>query len=175
MQDHEVIESEEEDPVESDRNLLDRIRAKRLELAERRSTYITVPGYEDIGLVVQYHLLDGKELDRIAEKVKRQMRDRVDRGLNAAADTLIAACDGFFLDKGSSEYAPFDPGNRGAPLRYEKELAEFLGVEEVATARDVVFMIFADNDVALANHAMKLNRWFTNTSRDADEEFLGEA
>lgn len=163
----------QEDP-EDQSNILESIRARRRSLLENRSTYIIVPGYDDIGLVASYHLLDGKELDMIGDKVKRQTRDRVERGLFAAADTMIAACDGLFLDRGQGEYVPFDPGRTGEPLRFGKELSEFIGADGADTARKSLFALFGNNDAAIGTHAMKLNRWFTNTTRDADEEFLGE-
>jgi hypothetical protein len=168
-----------DEPIEEQddqKALVDAIRAKRKEISENRETYLSVPGYEEIGLVVRYHLLDAKELNGIGDRVKKQTRDRVDRGMFAAADTLIAACDGLYIDKGNGEFVAFDPDKRGTPLRYERELAEFIGADETVTrARQVVFELFGYNDAALANHCAKLQRWFTNTTRDADEEFLGEA
>lgn len=174
-----ITEPEVEAAVNGDledqsRNLMDEIRKARRNLAENRQTYIQLPGYEHVGLVAQYHLLDGKQLDMIAERVKRQTKDRVDRGINAAVDTFIAACDGLFVEKDGG-YAPLDPDNRGMPLRYEPSLAKFCDFyKEGMTARQVVFGLFGDNDAAIAGHAMKLNRWFMNTTSEVDDEFLGE-
>jgi hypothetical protein len=159
---------------EETNTILESIRTKRRELFENRSTYISIPGYEEIGLVAQYHLLDGKELDMIGDKVKRQVKNKVDRGILSAVDVFIAACDGLYLSRDGGTYVPFDPGRRGTPLRYEPELGSFIGADGADTARKVVFALFGDNDAAIGNHSMKLNRWFMNTTRDADEELLGE-
>lgn len=161
-------------PDENEINsLLEQIRERRKELSGDRKTYITIPGYDDIGLVAMYHLLDGKELDIITTRAQRQTRDRVDRGLYMACDVMIAACDGLYLDRGGSEYVPFDPKRRGEAFRYEQALADFCGFE-AETARQVVMGLFGNNDAALASHSFKLQRWFQDTMRDADEEFLGE-
>ena len=124
--------------------------------------------------MAKYHLLDGKELDMIADKVKRQTRNRVDRGLFAAADTLIECCDGLYIAKDENVFEALDPDKRGTPLAYEPALGAFIGAVGADTARKVVFALFGENDSALAAHTMKLNRWFANTNRDADEDFLGE-
>jgi hypothetical protein len=153
-------------------NVLEQIRQRRRSLFENRQTYLSIPGYEEIGLVAQYHLLDGHELNGIVEKVRRQTKDAVSRGINSSLDILITACDGLFLFR-EGEYVPFDPGYTGSPLDYNQGLAEFVGYE-ANSARQVVQGLFGNNDAALAAHAMKLQRWFQNTTRDADQEFLGE-
>jgi len=161
---------EDEDQIKS---LLEQIRLRRRELSGDRKTYITIPGYDDLGLVAMYHLLDGKELDVITTRAQRQTRDRVERAIYMACDVMISACDGLYLDRGGSEYVPFDPQRRGEPFRYESALADFCGFE-AETARQVVMGLFGNNDAALASHSFKLQRWFQDTMRDADEEFLGE-
>jgi|SRR5882672_5222381 len=157
---------------EEAKTLFDQLRARRREIQENRQTYVSIPGYEEIGLCAQYHLLDGKIQERIVEKVKRQTKDRVDRGLFVAVDTMIQACDGLFLER-DGQYIPFDPDRRGFAFKYEKALADFLEYE-ADTARRVVFGLFGNNDSMIAAHVMKLNRWFQNTTRDADEEFAGD-
>ena len=154
-------------------NLLEQVRLRRRELLEARQTYITIPGYDDLGLVAQYHLLDGKQLNMIGEKVNRQTKDRVTRGLYAAADQIIAACDGLYLER-DGEYVPFDPYHTGVAMTFGPELARFLELGDVDNARSVVYELFGNNDSALAMHVYKLSRWFQDTTRDADEEILGE-
>jgi len=156
-----------------DQNLLEQLRQRRKELFENRSAYISITGYEDLGLVCQYKLLDSKEMDRIAEKVRRQVKNKVDRGMFTAVDTFIEACEGLYLER-EGAYVPFDPNRQGFPLKYEPALAEFLGFS-ADSARKVVFGLFGDNDAAIAGHAMRLQRWFMNTSREADEDLLGES
>lgn len=154
-------------------NILEQIRQRRRELLQNRQTYIPIPGYDDIGLVAQYHLLDGKEMTRIVDKVQRQTKNKVERGVSISIDTFIAACDGLYLNPEDGVYVPFDPGRTGSPLQYDPSLSDFLGLD-APTARAVVRGLFGENDAAIAMHSMKLNRWFQDTSKSADDEFLGE-
>lgn len=154
-------------------NLIDQIRAKRQELLENTTCFISIPGYEEIGLVAQYRMMTAKEIETIASKSKKD-KDKVRRGMNIAIDTLIEACGGLYLIREDGAAIPFDPNKRGMALGYEKELADFLGFEAVA-ARQVLRGLFGESDTMISGHAVKLQRWFMNTSRDADEELLGDS
>lgn len=157
-------------------NLLEQLAAKRKELSETKETFIPVPGYDRHPplLLVRYKMLTGPELNMIGEKIRREVKDRLQRSLLAAADTFIAAAVGLFVDQGDN--TPPEPLTyQGEPITgFTPELAEALQfsgeLSNPPTARSIVFKLFADNDSALAKHNYMLNRWFTDPTLDVDEE-----
>lgn len=158
----------EEEPA---KNLLDQLRQERRESMENMETLIPVPGYDNIPLLIQYRMMDGHEMDKIGRKVIKQTRDRWTRNLMAAIDTMISAATGVFIEVGG-EVQPLTL-NRQPILGYTPELAEALGFK-AATAREVVIGTFQNKDMHIANHSMRLQRWFGDSSAAVDEEFLGE-
>ena len=156
-----------------DGNLMEQFRERRKALSESRETYISIPGYSEIGLACKYRLLDGKELNEIVKKVRKQYQDEVDRGIFTAIDTMLAASLGLYIQQ-NGDFVSLDPEGRGEPYGYEPALATFIGDPEADTGRKVVISLFGGNDAALAMHNFKLNRWFQDTTRDANEELLGE-
>lgn len=160
--------------MEEPSNLMENLRRKRQELIENRDELFPVQGYDEPKLLVKYRLLDGAELEAIGRKVSKQVKDRWQRGMLASMDTFIAACEGFYVDLGNGDPQPLEyPQGSGTPLRYEPALAEFLGFS-AENARSVVQGVFANNDIAILQHAVLLGRWMGNTSLIVDEEFLGE-
>jgi hypothetical protein len=164
---------------EQPENLLEQLAAKRRDLADTKTTFIPVPGYDKSPpiLLIQYRLLDGQEIERLGNKVRREFKQRWDRAINAAVDTIIAACTGLFIDKGDgSAPAPLTI-NGNAVLGFSSDLAEALGfadrIDNPDRARDVVFGLFANNDVAISQHNMFLNRWMTDTTTNISEEMYG--
>lgn len=166
---------------DSPENLLDQLAQKRKTINETKETYIPVPGYDENPplLLARYRLLDGAELSRIGDKIQRDVKGRWDRQVYASIDTFIAACMGFFVDKGDGKPVPLV--HQGEPITgYTQALAEALqyagevpdGPDHVI-ARAVAFGLFVNNDVAISEHAFRLNRWFSNTSIDVSQGFLG--
>lgn len=160
-------------------NLLEQLAAKRREISEHREIDLPVPGYdtEPPLLLIRYKLLDGHTLTQIGMKIRRQQGDRWLRALNAALDTFIAACTGFYVDLGEGIAEPLT--YNGEHIRgFTMELAEALqftkDLPENATTRHVAMGLFGGNDVAVTQHSYLLNRWFQNTSIDINEELLME-
>jgi hypothetical protein len=158
-------------------NLLEQLAAKRRDVADTRETNIPVPGYdtEPPLLLIRYKLLDGHTLMQMGEKIRRQNKDRWTRALNAAIDTFIGACIGFYYDLGDGILQPLT--YHGEHIRgFTMELAEALNYKqelpEPPTTRSIVLGLFANNDVAITQHAFMLNRWFQNTSIDVNTELL---
>jgi hypothetical protein len=160
-------------------DLLDQLAAKRQEVAENKETFIPIPGYdrEPPILLARYRLLDGPEIQRLTTKVMRETKNKWDRNMNMAVDTFIAACTGIYVDLGDSGSAP-------QPLQYQKQPVTGFNADLAAAlrfadkiadpnlARNVVFGLFANNDVAIAQHNAMLNRWMGNTSIDITQEML---
>jgi hypothetical protein len=159
---------EEENP----QNLLDQLRSDRKESMEHLDTLIPVPGYDAVPLLIQYKMMDGHELNKIAKKAMKQSRDQWTRSLTAAIDTMIAACTGVFVEV-NGEVRPLTL-NGQAITGYSAQLAEALGIEKAETARQVVIGTFQNKDLQIANHSVRLQRWFGDSTVAVDEEFLGE-
>lgn len=166
---------------ETPENLVDQLAAKRKVISETKETFIPVPGYDQQPplLLARYRLLDGPELSRLGDKISREVKGRWERQIYASIETFIAACVGFYIDKGDGKPVPMV--HDGSPVTgYTVALAEALqyrdeipdGPDHVV-ARAVAFGLFVNNDVAISEHAFRLNRWFSNTSIDVSQDLLG--
>jgi hypothetical protein len=166
----------EEDSGGQPDNLLGALREKRKEISETKETYIAIPGYdgEPPILMANYRLMDGTEIDKIARKIRHEVKDNWQRQVLSAVDLIINACQGLYID--------LDDGNEPQPMTlngvpvdgYNSELATALEFE-ATTARQVVFGVFGGNDVAIMQHSARLGLWMADTTRDVDMDFLGEA
>lgn len=154
-------------------NLLEQLAAKRREISEIKETFIPIPGYdrEPPMLLAKYRLLDGPEIARIGNKIRRETKNNWDRQVHGAIDTFIAACVGIFVDKGDGE-PPVPLTLNGEEITgYTEAFASALQFE-AETARGIVLGVFAHNEIAISQHSFLLNRWFSDTSIDVTKEFL---
>ena len=168
----EPIVQTEEQPV----SVLQALSEKRRAIADTKEAYIPVPGYDSAPpiLLVKYRLLSGNELNVIGERVMRQVKGRWERQLQAAAQTLVAACDGIFYD--------MEDGSGPQPLTYSEQpitgfteaLASALGfadkVGDINRPTEVLFALFGNNEVMVSQHSIRLNRWMTDTSIEVSAE-----
>jgi len=157
---------------------LEQLQAKHRELANTRHVDIPVPGYDKQPplLFVRYRLLEGTEISRMGDKIRRETKDKWQRQIFAAVDTFIAACKGFYVDAGDG--ARQELKYEGEHLtNYDIRLAEAMGfrdeLPEQPTARAVAFSLFNSNDAAIAQHNALLNMWFADTSLDVQAELMG--
>lgn len=169
-----VLPLPEEDTAET---LLDQLGAKRKAISEIKETNILIPGYssEPPLLMARYRLLDGKELEIIGQRVAREVNDRWLRTLFAAVDTFVTAIVGFYVDMGDSLPKPLT--YKGQPItQFGPDLAEGMQfadeIEDPNNHRQVAMALFANNDVAIAQHSYMLSRWMGNTSIDVNRELL---
>lgn len=172
-------ENETDVLVDQQPNLLEQLAAVRAETADDHETFITIPGYESSGitLMAKYRLLSGQEVERIAKKAMGKNRKRnFEVGLQAAMDTMAHACVGIYIQRDEDpEPVPLTLG--GDPiLNYgDPKLKEGLKLTDFAnTTRKVIIEVFCNNELAVMNHSIKLQRWFGNTNSELDDEFLGE-
>lgn len=157
-------------------NLLEQLAAKRRENRDTKETFIPVPGYDRHPplLLIRHQLLDGPDLNRIGEKIRREVKDKWQRQLFAAVDTIIATCVGIFVDEGNGK-PPEQLTFNGEPiLGFSLELAQALQFDgelsDPPTARSVVFKLFADNDAAISKYNYMLNNWITDPTLNVAEE-----
>ena len=150
-------------------SLFDQLRARRDEIASTKTTTIPLPGFEDFGLEVQYRLMDRDEVGDIGDRVVKETKDRTERMMLLLIDTLIFALDGFMVkEKGKPDPKPLHDQN-GTPVLSWSHLVQELG-DNPADDRAAVRWIFGNNDLAIGQHAILLNRWMGNTSFDVEAE-----
>lgn len=148
--------------------VLDLIQEEASKLASNHSVYIRVKGYEKSGMHIRYRLpTSGKELDDIARRVERVDKDEFYKNLHTAMDTIITLCDGIYVQpEGVEDYVMLDPQEIGEPVRFDDRLAVLVGMPEGSAARKILRKLFGNNDVALLNHAERLQRWMADTNSD---------
>jgi hypothetical protein len=155
-------------------SLMEQLRAKRQEIAERKDILIPLAGYEAEGLYVKHLLLDRPRVEIIGEKVMRETKDRGERNQLILIDLIIASTAGFFIaSRLTVDPEPLKHEETGELINQWDQLAIYLGGQPT-TAREAVYWIFAGNEFAVGNHGIALNRWFTNTGLDVDLDLLGE-
>lgn len=158
-------------------SLRDRLLARRKEISENRTVDIDLPGYDGL-LYVRYGLLDGPRLNEIATKVIKTTRDRAERGLLAAIDTLIAATVEFRVRDGNRDQSLAEAIGDGndLPVKWDQRLAAWLEIQDdidaSAPARSIVLSVFLFNDVAIAAHNQRLSRWMMGNDVSIDEELM---
>jgi hypothetical protein len=157
----------------------ERLRRKRTLIAEQKTHDIDIPGYEG-ELFCRYRLISGPDVDKIVKRVRATVQDKSQRQTVAIQDTLIEACEEFWLREDGREY-PLrehpDVANHDIPVKYDGKLAEFLAfadeLSERRGAREVVLGLFGGNDLAMAAHGTRLSQWMTRLGTEVDFE-LGE-
>jgi hypothetical protein len=154
------------------------LRARRNEIAESQETFILLTGWEEIGLKGKYRLLDRTETEEIAKRIRKEARgNRSEFMFRVLVDTLLLSCEGFYIDKGHG--APPEPllaEDSDEHVINFTMLAKNLGADAdiVRSPRQSIAYCFGDNDFAVGQHGLVLQRWLNNTGVDVDTEFLGE-
>lgn len=158
-------------------SIRDALVAKREHNAAHRTTDLDIPGYEG-KLFCRYKLLDSKRLNSIGDRVMKTMRENDERALAGALDTLIAACDEFYVRYEGREIPLREVIGQEEQVRYDSALATFLKFEgelpETPTARSVAMALFLNNEIAIAAHNHSLSRWMMGNEAEVDAEFLGD-
>lgn len=179
------MDNDKPDPIrlitdEQNESLFDQLAAKREEITANREVLLPLPGYDRTPpfLYVKYRLLDTREVGQLATKVNTQFRDRFERALFMAVDTLITACVGLYYSENGKEQdaLPLTIGERPV-TGFTAELASALQFDDkladANSPRNVVLGLFGQNDVALQSHVFLLNRWMGDTTLDVTQGLLG--
>lgn len=157
----------------ADFSIVDAFRQELQEAQDNQTVFIRVQGFEKIGLQIKYRMQEsGKELADLERNVERQTKEKWQRNLLTAMDTMIILCQGLYVQpEGVEEPVMLDPQETGEPCMFDHRLAEIMnmGVNDNQTARSVVRKLFAGNDVALMSHAQRLSLWLQNTKADVNE------
>ena len=154
-------------------SITERLRKARQAVADQHSIDLDIPGYSG-ELFCKYRLLDSRDLKSISDQITKTIRDREEQVLAAGCDTLIRACDEFWVRDRGREIPVREllDSPRELPVRYDFQLAEFLGyakfLPEPPTARSVVMGLFGGNEIALAAHNADFARWNMGKGNEVD-------
>ena len=152
-------------------SVLAQIRKRREELKRDRHVDLDVPGFDGL-LVARYQPLAYRKLREIIQRAEKQHRsDPAMEELAGAADVLNNACVGVFVRE-NGELTPVT--YKGEPvLRFDRDCAGALGLDEEQTARDVLFDVFPDEFSVIRQYAA-FSEWQARTEPEANEELVGE-
>lgn len=154
------------------------IRQQHKKLTDSQVVFMPLPDYEEF-LTVQYRVLDVKgELNKLSRRVAREFPDQVEGQLYSTMDAMALSCVEIFAVRQDEKPVPLSKaiGPDAPPVRYNKALAEFMGWDDLienGTAREVILRLFADNEPAIIAHGIQLNNWMTHTTRQVNDNFLG--
>lgn len=165
------------DEVVAQPTLADQLRSRRAEISETKDVLLPIIGYEEFGLVAKHRLMDRPEVERIGRKVLSETKNRGERNMRILLDTVINSTVGFYIQKAETEPDPvIDAANGDTSVLNWGELARYLGwtPNGDGDARSALYFVFADNEFAIGQYGILLNRWMGNTSINVDEELLGE-
>lgn len=155
-------------------SLLGRIKEQREERLKDESLTLPIPTWGG-DLLARYRVMDRKEMMSLARRV-REIQRKTGNADAATGDTdfILKACECVLVkDPESGEIKELDDPQTGMLVGYDQRLAQALGLE-VEKARDVLLHLFNNNAVAIGAHALKIARWMQDTSREVDDEVLGE-
>jgi len=164
-------------PVNESHSIVDLLRKDAEEVANTKDVYIPIKGYERSGLAARYHTPEsGKQLDAIASKVTRETKNLYERNLFIGMDTMAALCIGLYArdeeavnDDNPDGRVAIDPNQTGMPLTFkDSDLAEVFGWSDIKSPRQLIKRLFGGNDIAVNDHAARLNRWLTDSNMDVN-------
>jgi hypothetical protein len=172
---HEVISGDAQGP----QSLADQLRAKRAEIADTRETFVPIVGYNGPVLATKHKLMDRHEIEVIGRRVARETKDRGERNMRILVDQIIDSTLGFYYQRAEDPDPVQLQDDSGAPILGWDHLAIYLGWEgptpgNPAVVRTALYFVFGDNEFAIGQYGILLNRWMGNTAFDVDQEFLGE-
>src|SRR4051812_38634650 len=99
---------------ETPQSPMEALRVRRDEIESKRDVRIPLVGFEEMGLQVQYRLIERNETEVIAKRARGQAKGKGQSELMflVILDTIIAACDGFYIQ--------MDPDGGPEPLPDEE-------------------------------------------------------
>lgn len=146
-----------------------RLRAIQQEIGQQRTETFDVPGYFG-QLVMRARWTDYKTVRAIQRRAEKARHDEYAE-LNAACDTIAAACDTLLFRNGDGELQDLGVG-------FDAEFAENMHFEippgKTPSAR-VVIKLTLKNDLALIAFANDVVTWLQSNESDVAEDVLGES
>jgi hypothetical protein len=152
--------------------VLAQLRKRRAALQQERHVDLEVPGYDGL-LLTRYHPLPWETLQEINNRAEKTLRSNPRKDLIMAADVLITACECMlYREDRNADTAKVLGGD--SPMRFDKRLAEVMGIEGAVTARQVLFGIFPD-DLGITSTYVSLMEWQGEGDVETDDELAGES
>jgi hypothetical protein len=100
------------------------------------------------------------------------------RGIVMATDVIIRSAEEVFLcDTDTGQLTPLaDDTGAQVPVKFDAFLVEYMQFDEQScrTARQIVSRLFGGNELAVGHYSGRLQKWMTDTSKNANADFLGE-
>lgn len=166
---------DDDDDVDEERpsNLIERLRARRQEMAEEtasgeRSEIFSVPGYNnELFFKVVYRPDAFDRLKKIGNRAVKSRHPR--KELHVALDTLAYAATEVLVSE--DEGITLEPIDRsGDPTKFDTKLAQILSLGTCKNAREVVTKVF-NNDLAVVAVSNRVSEWMQGEDEEADEDF----
>jgi len=154
-------------------SLLDRLRARRAEIAAEQTTELLVPGYGGL-VALRVGPIDARTQSKIAHRVMQSKAP--DREWNAAADVLIAATREVVV-RGEVD-DPWLSIDEEEPVGISNRLAEALGFAQEPTARGVLVALFGlapSPESAITSVSADYGSWASGADEEVDDAFVGES
>jgi hypothetical protein len=152
-------------------SVLTDLRASRARIgANAKPVSIAIPGYGG-NLVARFRWVPANELAATSRSIMA-IKNPTQQQLAAAADALVA-CNDEILVRVNGELESLQHGGEPVTFAEGAGLCVALGLPAPSSARECVMAVFG-NDYAVADTAGKLMAWLEDTSRQVDEEHLGE-
>lgn len=155
-------------------SVLGQLKARREEIRQGEHLDLPVPRWNDPEVIVRYKPLEHAVIRRAQDAVDKAPKQRqYQTELEGNCDLLIRACEGVIARIDGQDYSlrPGDP--KGEPTLFDPDLAANLGLEEGASARQVVKELFiTDGDIL--SHAQALIQWSGYRETEADAQLEGE-
>lgn len=163
------------DTTDARPSVLGSLLARREQLLQEQVLELKIPRWKNPEIIVRYTPIEYELVQRLGKRIEKAKADKqVEVEIDANADTLIASCAGVFAVIDGVRYSLREGDEDGEPTRFDRDLAENLGLPEGSTARQVVrTMYLTDGD--MFQHAAKIMEFSGFAVDRADEELAGES
>lgn len=155
-------------PSDEGVSIVEQLRARRAERLADEHLDLPIPTWEG-QLVARYRVVRGEEVRKLLQRASTGRADQT-----ADASFLVTACEQVFAMDDEGRMVVLRRPD-GMPMRYEPALGELVAGERFERAVALVYHLFADNDLAISSHALKLAQWMQDTSREVEGAIVGEA
>lgn len=161
-------------PLTAAESILGNLKDRRQQIVDEQTLDLLIPRWHDPEILVRYRPVEHSVIRRAQNAVEKAPKDKkAEIEIGGNSDVLIRGCVAVVARYGGKEYSlrPGDP--EGEPTLFDSDLAENIGLDDRATARDVVRKIFiADGDIM--SHASALVEFSGYRETEADDKIKGE-
>lgn len=155
-------------------SILGRIKERRQEVIEAQVLKLPVPRWSDPEIIVHYKPVEHAFIRSAQDRVSNAPKDkRYALEVQGNSDILIRGCLAVVAIIDGKQYSLRAGDENGEPTLFDRDLAETLGLDDGATARQVVKGLFiAEGDIMSASQS--LVSWSGYKETEADATIQGE-